>query len=1271
MRFLKDGPSIPDLLLERRDQGRVVFLCGAGVSLNAGMPTFYQLTKHVIDFFDPPIGSVLESEFRPWIEDDESKQNRPKTALDQIFHLLYQEYGREDVNSLVSERLWNYRTGDTRSFEHSVIARISADQEGKPQLVTTNFDLLFEPELKDTERKIYEPPAFPDIDLGVPLTGITYLHGRLQNRDTKLHSYVLSSADFGRAYLSEGWATNFIRSLLKSYTVVLVGYQAEDPPVKYLLQGLNHDGMSDRSNLYAFDKGEPEDIEAKWRDRGVTAIACKDYPSLWQSLEAWAARADNPRLWRSNIIDLAMKGPRQLLAYERGQVAHLVRTTPGARLFSKANPSPSPEWLCVFDAWCRVGKVSKNYGESAESFDPFEEYCLDDDPPRPSESNKRPYRVHDHILEWRRGDTNPSTYHRLGSQQVIGLESMPPRLFHICNWITKHIDSPIAAWWAARQSGLHPRLMKSIQWELQKKNSLHPGARRLWSLILEHQSDSRNFTLDSGWYDVKERIKNEGWTPAVLRDFETVTAPILSWERHAGISCSKPPFGGWEEMDASGIPSWTIKFPDRHDEGLDVPSEVLNHVFSITEQHFRRASLLLEETKTFYYLTPTCYPVREVVGEPDECHETFRWFLELFEQLVLKFPETARGYATIWSVDEKFYFRKLKLFAFNHIVLFGADEAAQFILGLSQECFWDTNVRRELLFLICDRWKDFSVTNREAIAERLLNGPDKMDHFSDEEYQKKKVEVACRYARWLIIQGSCLTKNQTERLEEMIAGLADWTDGWATSLVEEHYGYVRYIGTDEEPAEIIDLAVSEVVVRAKAEHGRDYDKFTNNLPFNGLVKANPRKALLSLSYVARKGEYPQEFWSALINDWPDGAHPRLLRVFLLRLGHLPYAAIRELRYPVGRWLREKLLSSVVFDPELAWLAFDHLVSGLISEEGVATRSAIGEVRTNGEVIEHSRRTIEYAINSPIGHAMLGLHNTLDHMKLKQKQGIPEEFKSRIECLINSPGEGRDHAIAVLTRNIRWLFYLDPAWIKGRVMPWFNFDSDYSEPAWNGYLAAAALLPQEIGAMLRPLLLDLFPALYKWNWRDNLARVGVQIVIENSVFRSDKPDGLTAKEARHCLRSMNDRNRQDAVSKLNQIGQKKENGWTEHVIPFINTIWPRERNFRTSNLALSWLSLLEHTGDRFPDVLKAVRRYLVPIGRESHWLYKFCRGVNGQRPLTTKYPADVLELLDAVIPNSAEDIPYDLVQVLDLIEETDPTLVSDRRFLRLIGLIEQT
>ena len=256
MRFHADGPSIPDELLERCDAGRVVFLCGAGVSIPSDMPTFIGLTQHVIDYFDPPVDSEIMIAFQPWLD----KPSSANVPLDQIFNLLHLEYGKDEVNALVTEKLTIKPQVTDGKHKHGLIKRISSSLSGAPQIVTTNFDRLFEIEPSGKQLVRYGPPAFPNLNFGSEIEGITYLHGRLVDADSESHPYVLSSADFGRAYLSEGWATNFIRHLLEQYTVVLVGYQAEDPPIKYLLQGLNHDGQLDRSRLFAFDEGQPEDI---------------------------------------------------------------------------------------------------------------------------------------------------------------------------------------------------------------------------------------------------------------------------------------------------------------------------------------------------------------------------------------------------------------------------------------------------------------------------------------------------------------------------------------------------------------------------------------------------------------------------------------------------------------------------------------------------------------------------------------------------------------------------------------------------------------------------------------------------------------------------------------------------------------------------------------------------------------------------------------------------------------------------------------------------
>jgi len=48
MRFIEGGPSLPDALLRARDEGRVVFFCGAGVSrARAGLEDFGSLAEFV------------------------------------------------------------------------------------------------------------------------------------------------------------------------------------------------------------------------------------------------------------------------------------------------------------------------------------------------------------------------------------------------------------------------------------------------------------------------------------------------------------------------------------------------------------------------------------------------------------------------------------------------------------------------------------------------------------------------------------------------------------------------------------------------------------------------------------------------------------------------------------------------------------------------------------------------------------------------------------------------------------------------------------------------------------------------------------------------------------------------------------------------------------------------------------------------------------------------------------------------------------------------
>ncbi|MEZ6992325.1 MULTISPECIES: SIR2 family protein [unclassified Aeromonas] len=1272
MRFFADGPSIPDLLLERCDSGRVVFLCGAGVSIPSKMPDFVELTRYVVDFFDPSPDSGIMQAFEPWIDARLGEKAGIKTPLDQIFNMLHQEYGREEVNALVTERLQASNGTVTLGREHELIKRISSRQPGIPQIVTTNFDRLFE--LGGSHLTCHVPPAFPNLSLGASLDGITYLHGRLSDIGGEQHDYVLSSADFGRAYLSEGWATNFIRSLIEHFTVVLVGYQAEDPPVKYLLQGLNHDGQFDCSRLYAFDKGRAEDIEVKWRDRGVTAIAYEDYSHLWQTLAAWAERADEPRKWRASIIAMSRQDPKELTPHERGQVAHVLRTVQGARLFSEAEPKPHPEWVCVMDANIRSAKPDRrdDYDESNAQFDPRIAYGLDDDPIVGFESAPVQGISNDNLLVWHDGDDNPHDFHRLGGRQAEGSEMTPRRLEHLINWVCKSIDSPVLAWWSIRQNGLHPRLIQQVERQVGYLKEPHLRVRHIWNLILEYHRDPRNRQWNGDWFDLKERINEEGWTASVLREFRRVTTPRLEIKSPFGLARFKPPCLDWEVIDLSHLGEWDVVFLERHGEDLDIPDELLPQVVGILEQQLIVASGLLNDIETVYFQTPSCYLNRETDGSKHitESAEVMTWFVQCFDRMAAKWPELARAHATTWSTTDRFFFRKLKLYAFSKTEAFEASYVVEELLSLDQETFWDRNIVREILFLLVDRWCEFAQESRNQLIDRIFEGPSQPTHCSDEEYLGLRDSVVASYTRYLELQGCELTADRSERLDELLKSISGWSDNWATSAVVEGGSHTSWVGTDEKPDALIDLPVNEVVFRAKEELKRDFDHFTERRPFTGLVKVNPRKALSALTIAAKTNDYPEVFWSAMLNELPTDISPRLRRVLLNRAALLPQVVIIKLRYTLCRWLNQNFVAVLEFDDGLCWKLYDHIIDAILNGGEEAVTSALGEVRRGGKVIQQSRRTLAHAINSPIGMCAEALLHAVSSEKHEAESLIPTHIKSRFERLFMAPGEGSAHAVSVVCRQLNWFMFIDPAWTKDCLIPMLNFEHSASEPAWNGFLRGNTPSVPLVDC-IKPLLLGLIPWLERFSWENDFSVVAAKWLGAMRVFYQDESSALSRREMRSALRVMSDDTRNRFISWLGLVGQKNENGWVKYVIPLIGEDWPRERRYRTSSSMKAWVGLLDDTGDSFPAVYEVIKKLLVPVETDAHVFYRFTLEINDKKSITRQFPETMLDLINRVTPQAITRPSYELLKVLALIVEAKPDLTSDPRYLRLIDLVERS
>src|SRR5262249_26107445 len=143
MRFTSDGPAIPHELLLARDQGRVIFFCGAGVSrAKANLPDFFGLAEKVIN----GLGVSSDSPARKLIEQAriyERDVGIPGViSADRIFGLLEREFISRDIEAAVAMALRPISGCDLSA--HNTLLDLATTPEGIVQLVTTNFDRLFD-----------------------------------------------------------------------------------------------------------------------------------------------------------------------------------------------------------------------------------------------------------------------------------------------------------------------------------------------------------------------------------------------------------------------------------------------------------------------------------------------------------------------------------------------------------------------------------------------------------------------------------------------------------------------------------------------------------------------------------------------------------------------------------------------------------------------------------------------------------------------------------------------------------------------------------------------------------------------------------------------------------------------------------------------------------------------------------------------------------------------------------------------------------------------
>ncbi|MDD9802522.1 MAG: SIR2 family protein [Deltaproteobacteria bacterium] len=484
MKFVRGGPDIPYEVLIAQEDERLVLFCGAGVSIKAGLPDF----KKLIDGVYAECG-----EAGPEPNSEEERAFDAK-AYGLVIDLLEERLGSQQFRESVRKIILRVPFIPDLSV-HSAILQLSANHKGQQKrVVTTNFDLLFE---KAGSNLIsYSAPALPVPKLD-RWTGIVHLHGRI-NSDHQERDLVLTSADFGTAYMSEGWASRFVVELFRNYTVLFIGYGINDPVMRYLLDALEADRKwrGENQNAYAFVEN---DKKSEWASKKVVPIFYDSsgyHYLLHETLEAWSSQWSGGRLSKiSTMRQLAIGDPQAMQNHEKNNLIELLQDPKVANKFAEMGKQTNFSWCEEFD---KAG-----------------------------------------ILNTPGGTENALVRGYYSPDMVQPFDRRKNALAALSYWVLEHMENPDAVRWVVKKGHILHEELKSRLW-LRLNNSTMPEPLQVaWSVLAGAVPLHNDENRETYYLYLGNRIGSESWSPKLRTEILTAFSPCLKIEPPSGFGLVK------------------------------------------------------------------------------------------------------------------------------------------------------------------------------------------------------------------------------------------------------------------------------------------------------------------------------------------------------------------------------------------------------------------------------------------------------------------------------------------------------------------------------------------------------------------------------------------------------------------------------------------------------------------------------------------------------------------------------------------------------------
>ncbi len=1267
MQFVINGPDIPDALLQAHEEGRVVFFCGAGISYPAGLPGFNGLVQQVYRQVGTEPSDLEGEAIKRWQFD---------ATLDLLERRLPGQ--RLAVRSALAKVLKPKLRRSGAIDTQAALLRLARSRDGALRLVTTNFDRIFHVAAKRTGQQFqaYMAPMLP-IPKNSRWNGLVYLHGLLPEKpdDTALNRLVVTSGDFGLAYLTERWAARFVSELFRNYVVCFVGYSINDPVLRYMMDALAADRMLGEVTPLAWALGECESGQERrkaieWEAKGVMPIlynvpaGSHDHSVLHQTLHAWAAiYRDGVQGKEAIVVKHALTRPQDSTRQDDfvGRMLWALSDQTGlpAKRFADFNPTPSLDWLeRLADERFGHHDLARFSVLPHDDFDGRFRFSL----------IRRPASYDRALPMLLASDGNTSS-------------QWDPVMIHLARWLVRHLDDPRLIIWLAERGGqLHEGWSWLIQHELDRFAVLErdgktseldeirlqapkaiPGARTrvLWQLLL-----SGRVKLPwrrSDLYQWASRLRGERLSAMLRLELRDLLAPK--------VRLTKPFHWDQDDSEMEG-PTPIERLVNR--ELVLTADHVHSALSDLADEHWKSAlPSLLED---FQQLLRDALDILRELGEADDHRDRSYWdlpsisahwqnrgfrdwvsLIELLRDAWLAVHASDRVRAT--RIAQSWFdlpypaFKRLALFAASQDACIAPEQWVDWLLADDARWLWSTDSMREMFRLLVLQGGQLRGVTQTRLESTILAGPPRgiyRGDFDADRWQRIVTKSVWLRLAKLETSGCVLGALAAARLAEI--STANPTLKLATNERDEFSHWMSGAGDpDYEDSRDVNIAprTRKDLVEWLAKPPPEGQPFYEDT-WRDVCRTRFFHSVLALRDLARTGVWPTVRWREALQVWAEeGMVFRSWRYAASLVKTLPDDQLQELAYGVTWWM--EAASKSIDCHEHILLDLCQRVLALPLEAGPGSRI----IGVNGAETDDP---VGAAFDHPIGHVTKALINFWFKQDPNDNDQLPEEIKPTFTSLCNVQVDRFRHGRVMLGLHLIAFFRVDRSWTEQYLLPLFNWSHPIEARAmWQGFLQSPRL-HQPLMIAFKPQFLE------SANHYADLGEHRQQFAAFLTYAALGSMEGYTLDDFRFAVGQFRQEGLEASAQALYQTlegaADQREDYWRNRAYPFWLRVLPKDREVATPRIAKSLARLAIAAGGEFPAALAAVQDWLQPI----EYLYEVVHPLH-KSGLCRRFPAEALSLLDAVSADQRE-MPRELGMCLDEIVEAALSLEQDARYLRL-------